>query len=203
MKIRLGIPIGNGSLFPKTKTMIENLYRVGNDLTIEPVIVPGCSPTTGRNIALTLGQGLRKPILDFDYYLSCDNDVSFTISDIQILLSHDFPICGIPYLSRLYKNRFCGGFWKDDRSGVIAESTHLTENTRGLVRVLWAGLGALLIKKKVFEELDYPYFRETYMMIDKFCWPISDDIQFAMDLEMRNIPIFLDCNLRADHEFNR
>jgi hypothetical protein len=72
------------------------------------------------------------------------------------------------------------------------------------VEVAYAGMGWMLIKKGVVEDIKYPWFRsDIQTMTDKDGNTIvdlaSEDVSFCKALKAANHPIMLDTDVRVGH----
>lgn len=65
------------------------------------------------------------------------------------------------------------------------------------------GAGCLLIKKEVFENLPFPWFRypiiHKYYKGKKHTQMVMEDVGFSMLVKEHGYKIFMDCDVKADH----
>jgi len=199
MKIRLGIPTGNGKLFPKTELMVRELMD-STLLDIEPVIVPGYNVSVGRNMCITKGQQVLHPDLDFDYYMSADSDMYFTdrqIADMAILNPW---VMSMKYRRRTYTDKppeICGGYWDKGKPGY--PDCIKDFSLKGIQHVSWVGMGACLIHQNVFTQMKFPYFKNEYLTDGENCFYMGDDVALCIELNRLAIPILLNCDIEAEH----
>jgi hypothetical protein len=86
----------------------------------------------------------------------------------------------------------------------LTESIVETEKAtcvKGLMEASYAGFGFMLVKKGVFESIEYPWFKPlTYVLdngIEEFA---SEDVSWCRRIVERGYSIFVDLNCRVGHE---
>lgn len=207
--IQVGIPSYSGKLFPETWETVKALSAYEGTVSFNVFIVPQCySSAEGRNYAVSLKNRLKKQTFAFDYFLSMDADNSFDVSQILMLLDRDKDIISAAYpirRSALGKtiNRLVASNWKNGQPGIAGTENYISDTVRGLHRVDMVGLGCCLIRKKVFESMIYPYFRNN--VIDEIRDGIeysglgSDDVSFSVNVAKYGYSIFLDADVIVNH----
>lgn len=203
LKIRVGIPSYSGRLFPETAKTIELLSDF-KAIDFQVFIVPGQERAQARNIAVSGSNCARRQVFDFDYYLSMDNDNSLESPDaVFSLLEHKKDIVSAAYHIRssidgALRPRFCASFW-GETPGLAPVSGYLSDETRGLVKVDTIGLGCALISRKVFETMEYPYFRLNTVFTEKNGYLSGDDLSFCMNAAAAGFEIWVDCDTISRH----
>jgi len=139
----------------------------------------------------------------FTHYLFIDADTVVTVEAIKKLLSYNMDIVAGAYVSRESEYCYVGGHFKFDENKNIIDFINIEHTTKGLIEVDWVGAGCLLIKKEVFENLPYPWFR--YPIIEKIkdgnkhAEMVFEDVGFAMLAKNNGYKIYLDCDVKVKH----
>jgi hypothetical protein len=201
LKIAVGIPSYSGKLFPETAATVGELSRF-KEIDFEVSIIPYLSRSMARNLAVTRSRAILQKH-KFDYFLSMDADISFPVSAVLMLLDRELDIVSAAYPMRSSMTGetmsvLCSGYWKEF-IGHAPRSSYLPENSTGLVGVDTTGLGCCLISKKVFETLEFPYFRNNIVQHEGEAFQLEDDLSFCMDATEKGFPIYCDCDVRALH----
>ena len=125
----------------------------------------------------------------YDYFLSLEQDVVPPKDVIQKLMKHDKDICSglyfkekdnelIPIMYVPYKDEFAK----------LLKFEEIPENE--LVEVITSGLGCVLIKRKVLENIEFRYEK------DKEPW---DDVWFCEDARQKGFKVYVDTSVRCKH----
>lgn len=139
---------------------------------------------------------------DFTHYLFIDSDVVVKVEDVKRLMSYDLDIISGAYKSRENEYSYVGGLFKK-HNGKFVDALKFKTDSTGLMEVDWVGGGCLLIKKKVFESLPYPWFRHPIMKIEKngntHCSLMFEDVGFCMLAKEHGYKIWMDCDTEVEH----
>lgn len=118
-----------------------------------------------------------------------DDDHSFPPDILLRLLTHDLPVVASLYLQRTdpflpiaYVEKTEDAYWPLDLSD---------KPKQGLVPVVGAGTGGMLIRSEVFHQLDPPWFIHTTQQ--------SEDLFFCDRCVEAGIPIYVDLAARLGH----
>jgi len=125
----------------------------------------------------------------YDYLLTIEDDhYEFTAEMLDSLITADKQVCGISYRSRHYPFAY-----------VPMKYTHTSDNDirlfkgqshpDGIHETDLVGFGFTLIKKEVFEILEFPWFvynKENHIG----CGPNATDMQFSFRLQKKGIKLF-------------
>lgn len=142
-----------------------------------------------------------------DYLLFLDTDMVFPQHTIKQLLSNDVPVVGGYYHLKSYPFApVCGWTeWQPD-------GTPLRKNSRGelwksaydplpmdsLVQVDWTGIGCLLVRADVFEQVKLPCFRDIWD--DELgTRKIGHDMEFFDQLQRAGVPLYVDTKVDCGH----
>ena len=199
IKIRVGLPSVNGQVTPPTKETLDKL-RAYNDIKFEIVKVDNGQTVRGRNIASQPvpkdAPASKKLIMPYDYYLAMDDDMAFTPENIRRLIDHDKDIIGASYSARTSRtDLIVAGFLKLSND----KDNWLRAYDIGLKEVDWTGAGCLLIKKQVFEKMDYPYWTHDIYEDGDVRDICSEDIGFCINARKAGYKIYCDLSNRVAH----
>ncbi|MBS3150483.1 hypothetical protein J4425_01600, partial [Candidatus Woesearchaeota archaeon] len=126
---------------------------------------------------------------DYDYLLSLEQDVVPPKDVIERLMKHGKDICSglyfkekdnelIPIMYVPYKNEFAK----------LLKFEEIPENE--LIEVITSGLGCVLIKRKVLENVEFRYEK------NKEPW---DDVWFCEDARQKGFKVYVDTSVRCKH----
>jgi len=83
-------------------------------------------------------------------------------------------------------------------------SGDILEGKKELIEVDYTGFGWLLVKKGVFESLDYPWFKPLWHEMNKEELKIKDfsseDVSFCKQVREKGYKIYIDPEIRVGHE---
>jgi hypothetical protein len=202
MKIRVGLPSFNGKLRDETQQTLERL-KACKKHEFEVIQINGGCIYRGRNSSSLavpcLNGGKIKQTMPYDYYLAMDWDMSFSAETIHALITWDKDIICAAYGDRNGQNDLLvAGHW-DKVPGDSPMIKRLKFYETGLKEVDWTGAGCLLIKKNVFETLEYPYWTHNIIRVEDCQEVVAEDISFCMNAKAAGFKVWLDCDHRAAH----
>ncbi len=206
-KIRVCVPYPNhGAISSETQNSLTLLKKCP-DFFVEILEIQGSSISVLRNIGVNKGcsEKIKQELGDFDYYLSVDADIAFTPEHLSQLMKHDLDIVGAAYQYRAQTDLIVAGLF-DSCEGDVRNEYFLPIHASGLKEVDWIGAGFTLIKKRVFETMDYPWYREQiveYEERDEKCakW-VGEDVGFCLGARKQGFKVFCDCDCRVRHLIN-
>jgi len=203
IKLVVGCPYPNhGTVSPETKASVEALVA-SNEFDVRPVFIKGSSISISRNICVNNGQSQLRKQTGFwgDYYLMLDADIQFTVENVKQLIADDKDIVSGAYNDRSMPSKIVAGGY--DEFGIARrETTFLDASERGLQKVRFVGGGFLLVKREVFETLEFPWFRETIVQYGESACYVGEDIGFCLHAEQAGYAIWCDCDCRVVHLIN-
>lgn len=141
--------------------------------------------------------------VDYTHIMWIDSDIIFTPEHFQRLLDHDKDIVSGIYMM---SNGYQFATVKDWDENYFVKHGHfhfMTENdikNKGLIEVDYTGLGFMLVKRGVFESLNYPWFQPKFYNIGPCTDFSSEDVSFCKMIKERGYDIYVDTNIRVKHE---
>jgi hypothetical protein len=144
--------------------------------------------------------------LDYDYLMWIDSDILFTIEQFEKLLSHNEDI-----ISGLYKME--GGkqfatvqnwdeeFFKKNGYFEFMQEKDIKNKTEP-IDVSYTGFGFILIKKGVFESLNYPWFEPIKQKIGNMVDFTMEDVSFCLKAKEKKYKIKIDPTIIVGHQKN-
>lgn len=144
-------------------------------------------PDRGKNRDWLIEQSLER---GSEWILFLDDDHSFPPHLLRQLLSHNRPIVSSLYLLR--QPPFWPIAYEAKSEGGLYTALDLRKHeATGLVPVVGAGTGGMLIRSEVFYEIKQPWFLHT----DEH----SEDLYFCDRAIAAGFPIFVDLEARLGH----
>jgi glycosyltransferase involved in cell wall biosynthesis len=157
-------------------------------------------------------QGItQKPFqgqVDYDYIMWIDSDIVFTPDQLFKLIDDDKDI-----VSGLYKMQNNTHYatveeWNDDfflKHGSYEFLTpEIVSKKKDLFPVAYTGFGWMLMKKGVFESLEYPWFQPTWKEYEHNGKQIREftmeDVAFCDLIQQKGYQIFIDPEIVVGHE---
>ena len=139
--------------------------------------------------------------LDYDYILFIDSDMVFNFHHFQRLIKLDKYIASGLFM-------MTGGLYYScavDYNMKTGESRKLpvyeAQMKKEPFTVSWNGLAFTLIKRGVFEELGYPWFRQRiYKTEDGQIRMMSEDVDFCLRAQEAGFKIWVDPLVKVGHE---
>lgn len=155
--------------------------------------------TRGRN---------QKPFngrIDYDYLMWIDSDITFSNEQFQALLDHKLDIVSGIYVYTSQNDTLACGVWENKAYPSVEPDTleslkNRNRNSKGLLEVDYCGFGFILIKKGVFESMQYPWFRPLIFEIDEARDQMTDDLGWCYQIKEIGYNIYVDPEIRVKHE---
>ena len=153
---------------------------------------------------MTLPQGYREA-MDYDYMMWIDSDVVWRYSQIKMLIQDNKPIVSGLYIMEGNKAFTAVIDWDEnfyrDRGAFHFVEPHELKKLPHLFKVAYIGFGFILIKKGVFEKLEYPWFRPIMYHfrgeVQDFC---SEDVGWCRTATQHGLEIWIDKRVIVGHE---
>ena len=203
-KIRICVPFPNhGAVSSETHKSLE-LLKDCPDVFVEILEIQGSSISMLRNVGVNRGVSeiVKQQGFEFDYYLSVDADIAFVPDHLLQLLKHDLDIVGAAYQYRAQEDLLVAGFF-DSCEGHVSSENFLPCHASGLKEVDWIGAGFTLIKRNVFETMDFPWYREQIVEYihrgNKHARWVGEDVGLCIGARKHGFKIYCDCDCRVKH----
>ena len=168
-----------------------NIYYVRN-------MCLGADVSRGKN---------QKPFdgkLEYDYLMWIDSDILFTPQQFQKLLNHNSDIVSGVYLMEDGKSLATVKEWDEEYFRQNCHFKFLTlqeiNGKEDLIEVAYTGMGFMLVKRGVFEKLEYPWFRPIEKKIGDMVDFTMEDVAFCLRAREAGFKIFIDPTVRVGHE---
>ena len=139
----------------------------------------------------------QSPIQGVDAFLFIDSDIKFNYALIEQLTSKNVKIATLPYRKHAENALFECGEFVTGFDGEI--SSHYTVEETGVKKVSWCGSGMMLVKREVFENMEYPWFRHTMVVKGEYQEEMGEDIGFCVGAKNANFNIWCDFNNPVEH----
>ncbi len=148
--------------------------------------------------------------LEYDYQLWIDSDIVFNTEKFWQILLMEKDIAGGWYCTEDGKTTSVAHWLEEDdfrnNNGVMNHETiESISKRRKPFTVDYTGFGWLLIKKGVFENLEYPWFAPKMQVFESgevqdMC---GEDVSFCLDAKEKGFEIWCDPRVRVGHEKTR
>jgi len=145
--------------------------------------------------------------LNYDYQLWIDSDIVFDTEKFYRLVAMDKDIAAGWYMTEDgHTTSVAHWLEEDDFRGNGGVMNHETGDTMSKRRkpftVDYTGFGWVLIKKGVFEKLEYPWFAPKMQVFESgevqdMC---GEDVSFCLDAKEEGFEIWCDPQIRVGHE---
>lgn len=146
------------------------------------------SPAKGRNLIIEAALSN-----DCTHVLFIDDDMAYRPDALMRLLQHDVDIVSGLYLSRSYPH-VPMVFDVADESGACLP-IYLMDGKSGIIPIVAAGFGFLLIKLEALKKMEKPYVRLGELDSEQWC----DDIGFFNRARKAGIESYCDLDCRVGH----
>jgi hypothetical protein len=156
--------------------------------------------------------------IDYDYIMWIDSDQVFNVEMFKRLLSYDVPVVSGCYLMANAKQYAAvqqisqeylvkNGSYEFLTPSHIENWKNIPENkNNNLMKVAYSGMGFMLMKKGILEQIDYPWFKPSVTTLKTEEGEIiiqdynSEDFYMCQKIQELGIPIYLDTSVIVGHE---
>ena len=178
--------------FVVSRRECSNVFLVRN-------LVLGTHISRGRN---------QKPFngeIDYDYILWIDCDTVWSVENLENLFNTDGDIVSGLYLMQDKRNFSAVEVWDEayfkENYGFKYINITDIQNYKEPFEVSYAGMGFMLVKKGVFESLQYPYFEALpFDFGDGIFEYTSEDIGFCLKAKKQGFNVIVNPNIIVGHE---
>lgn len=198
----------SGRFFDAWNEFAERCHAVGVKLIVsrryDAVVYYARNRVAGGDVR----RGPKQPPwggeVDYDYMLWIDSDVVFRFEDFQALLAHKVDMVGGLYLMADNARYAAVEHMDEALFQSQGEFEFLTPqkvaSRRGLVPVDYCGFGFVLVRRGVFEKLEYPWFRPLYVEIGGCSEFTSEDVGFCLMAKKAGLQMMIDPEVVVGHE---
>ena len=198
----------SGRFFDAWNEFAERCRAIGINLVIsrryDAVVYYARNRVAGGNVRSGPKQAPWGGELDYDYMLWIDSDVIFRFEDFQALLAHKIDMVAGLYLMADNTRYSAVEEMREETFRTHGEFDFLTPaklaSRRELLPVDYCGFGFVLVRRGVFERLEYPWFRPLYLEMGECMDFTSEDVGFCMMAKRAGIRMMIDPNVVVGHE---
>lgn len=203
--VKICVPYPNhGTVSDQTIESLEALSEC-TEVATTIRLIQGGTISTQRNAGVNdqSSQCIHQKV-DFDYYLSLDADIKFEVPQLLQLINHNLDIVGGAYQCRGTDDKAVCGYFHAGTQRVSKEKMRVLDITRGIVEVDWIGSGFTLIKKEVFEKMEYPWYRDMVIPYlnekNEPCntW-VGEDVGFCIGAKQAGFKVHCDMSCQVVH----
>lgn len=137
-----------------------------------------------------------------DYVVWIDSDMIFTPEDIVRLTSHGEDV--VSGFAAIDMERTACGVFREDPPSLGYIATHGIEDVetdnRGLVPLDFAGMAIIAMRPRIFEHIEFPWFRTLSFELAGVHVHCSEDTGFCYRLKGAGIQVYGDPQVRVGHE---
>jgi hypothetical protein len=211
MKVIFCIPGNNfsGNFLKSWTSLLLNCFNNNIEVLLSQRYNPNIYYVRSECLGANLLRGKKQVPFDnkinYDYLMWIDSDQIFAPEHFFSLLSDNKDIVGGLYLMEGRTHFASVKTWDEDYFRKNGTFQYLTpkdlSSNEELIEVVYSGFGFLLIKRGVFESLEYPWFEPQTINfgndIEDFA---SDDISFCIKAKKAGYQIFVDPKVIIGHE---
>jgi hypothetical protein len=173
--------------------------------TYDPVVYYARNKCLGGDVLKGKNQKPYNGEIDYDYMLWVDSDIIFNMDHLLKLLKWKKDIVSGVYLMKGGKNFATVVDWDEEyfrKNGCFQFLA--PENIEGktdLIEVSYTGFGFMLVKKGVFEAIEYPWFRPLFHDMGNGVIDFSsEDTSMCKIFKENGFKIHVDPTVKVGHE---
>lgn len=144
--------------------------------------------------------------INYDYIMWIDSDIIFRVSDFFTILKHgDKDIVSGLYLMDGGKQYAVVKSWDEEYftkhgSFQFLEPADISSK-KELLEVSYSGMGFMLIKRGVYENIEYPWFEPQHFTFQQNVSDFaSEDVSFCKKAQEKGFKIYVDTSVIVGHE---
>ena len=142
--------------------------------------------------------------IDYDYLMWIDSDMVFNPQHFKRLLDHNKDIVSGIYMMDDGKHFATCKNWDEEFFKKHGHFEFLifvdVKGREGLLEVCYTGMGYMLVKKGVFESMEYPWFKPVEKQIGDMKDFTMEDVAFCLKAKEKGFKILIDPGVRVGHE---
>ncbi|MDD5675429.1 MAG: hypothetical protein PHC61_14760 [Chitinivibrionales bacterium] len=142
--------------------------------------------------------------IDYDYIMWIDSDILFTPQHFVNLLNHKKDIVSGVYMIEGGEYLATVKDWDEEYFKRNVSFKFMTlkdiEDQKDLIDVSYTGMGFMLVRKGVFESLEYPWFKSIEKQIGDMVDFATEDVEFCLRTKEKGFTVFIDPRVRVGHE---
>lgn len=208
-KVLIAVPTFE-NITPDTFRAIYNMGKGEHECLFEFVRGYDCATARNKIAKLALSVGA-------DYVLMVDNDVTPPLDALINLISHGVDVCSGFYMHRnsstnavSERTSICklekpdGGYYfgyPTESQWTIAELREKREAGEHLIEIHGGGMGCILIRTSVFNEVPYPWF--DWVDYGQGIGMLSEDLFFCESCRNEGIKLYADTRVACGHMLRR
>lgn len=116
----------------------------------------------------------------------------------EFIKRHPFSVAAAPYAGR-HPHRPIHVFVKNDNNQLIRVRHEDAPNLSGWSQVAGVGTGAMLMDIRIFDRLEFPYFKDTFIDRKETKLRHSQDVHFCATCEQAQIPVYVNWDCPCGH----
>ena len=198
----------SGRFFDAWNEFVAKCHAIGVNLVIsrryDAVVYYARNKVAGGDVRRGPKQAPWGGELDYDFMLWIDSDVIFRFEDFQALLKHNVDMVAGLYLMADNARFAAVEKMNEDTFKQNGEFEFLTPaktaKHHGLIPVDYCGFGFVLVKKGVFEKVEYPWFRPIYIEMGECSDFTAEDVGFCMLAKQAGVSMLVDPTVVVGHE---
>ena len=164
----------------------------------------------GANVLAGKNQRPFSNSTDYDFIMWIDSDIIFQTNQIIQLLRHFHDKPSLEVVSGWYSmadgksttmvRKWDYEYYKKHASFEFTTNEEMSKMTE-LVDCEYIGMGFMMMRRQVFEKLEYPWFYEPLQEINENVRDMcSEDVAFCKKLNRSGIKIWVDPKIRVGHQ---
>ncbi len=140
---------------------------------------------------------------EYDWLMWIDSDAVFNTGHFWRLIKYDVEIVAGSAITNMEQGRLSWGRYNADGSCEFAKKDEVANYERtpkGLIEVDFTGFHWLLVRRGVFEKLDYPWFRPTTKIVRETIYFPSEDVGWCDRIRDLGLKMHVDPECKIGHE---
>lgn len=142
--------------------------------------------------------------VDYTHIMWIDSDIVFRPEQFQMLIDADKDIVCSPYMMKGSKYLAVVEHWNEEHFKTTGSFQFMTDQDlakkHSPFKAAYCGMGFMLVKKGVFESLQYPWFQPIFHEIGNARDFSSEDVSFCLTASKNGYQIHVHPQARVGHE---